>query len=1843
MKKTVLFFILLFIIEGLSFAGNGEPNPQQAALLDSFGDDVAGMTALTEDELIVFVQYGNYIQSLTANEILNNRRKRAQLENQLYTLLYEKDRLSDNDVYSQALKQSYENQIEELRAEIDDFNQAEADNLQVRNQQLKALNDSAFGKTEGDPVKITRGSYEQNEIDFSLGNKLPLTIDRYYDSQNSVYSSFGYGWSTNLDERLILGTEPDAEITYTKTNAILKKIDSLIKNLNDKILTEYEIKSIDTGKEQITALFDSILSEVSSLSSQASSYGFYDIVKNADSLVQEFNNIREKYLSHFSIDQKYFNQVKLLYNQLYQENLKTKKRAEESAQRRRQNKKALFKGMDSNFDGTGLNTIILIDDQNYPHILYETEADTWQNQKDRAILECRKTSDGYTVTFTDGNEKLYDSNGFIIQITDRNQNTINITRSADEKIQSAQTGSGEKLIFTYEGAYISKITNARASEQTSLYSYKDGRLVTFTDTDGDPIRMEYDSKGRLTKIIKCDDSQVQFIYGQITKDKLALTTQTINEENHSEYFIYDLDGKCTIYKDHDQEESITYYDDRQRTIKEISKDGKLNTYKYDDEDNLVESLVDGEKIAFSYDQRGNKSLALYEDASYEEFSYDSYNLLIYYRDRDGVIQEFIRDSRGNIIEYKCGGARVLTLSLDSRGNVIKSIVYCDKPIVTEYQYDSFGNCRSQKNAGVCYSYEYDNQNRITKISLDNKILTTYRYLPKKIIKTDYNGLESTFISNGRKDITDIIQKDIITGIIHTMRFEYDRRHLPVKIYAGDGKEEILLKEYNYTPEGILISQNSKQEETIDDRIFRSSAGRLSQKQSPWGGLYNYEYDAAGLLKSFGKENMDGSKFTWFPDGSVKTKTDVFGISTSYSYDQAGNLVREENPSAVTYYEYDKLGRIIKAGITEKPGAEIYSISYQYSEDNRTVTVLEGNKYKTINELDAFGNIVRKTDGLGNSREYKYDFLNHLIEAYDAYKNKTSYEYNELGLVKSISLPQGQKTEYEYDQEGRLLKITDACGSLYMAEYNDKGQIIKEKKRSQAPRNYEYDDDGQINKILCNGQLIEAYAYEEHGTRLTISDAMGNSYIYKLDSFGQLVSEENRLGLTQSFVCDPEGNLINQEDFNGFQTRVSWSDNHNICTTYYQDGSRSSLVYNAIGNISQAENDFSNTLYEYDTGGRLILQKDLAEGEEIRFEYDAAGNRTKLSGRDRESIYSYGANNELKFFFDNKQRVSVQLQYNKNGWEILRKFGNGTTIQTSYDQAGRTSLKCQKNSYGEILWGEAYIYGQDGKRTATVDNRARVTLYEYDSQGRLSAVYYPYTAEHEEALKEEAGMNGLSTNGSAAINRYLSTQEKAALSSRLNEMHYSLASSLTTMQLFIKEAYSYDKNGNRIAKTSPLGKIEYSYDKENRLLSSGSKGQAYVTYTYDKAGNLLSQESGTRSIKYTYNSQNRMIYSEMTDKAKEEYSQTSYSYDAFGRRILARNYDGSEQRALYDSFTFELISQKGVKADTRVQTGGERYRYISEQFPDQLSQFSINGSIAAQASTEGIIYYAGDLLDSIRCETDINGSHLATRSYDAFGSLVEGDFSGRSNLGYLGKEAEASNLLYNYGYRDYNPATARFTTSDPIRDGTNWFTYCNNDPVNFVDLWGDKVRDQGNLVQQSSDKPLANSDTSIYDSGCVLTAYVRIAQALTDKKITLDDANKFAYDNGLFTNGNELSVENGVKLINELIKDTGKKVAYAGSLTGSTTEIAKQINQLETSELDYFLTARIETTNDTGTETYEHTVSINSNSVFANDITDMENSLNIRVNDTSWAYRQSIENDKRKNKILRVDLFILKEK
>ena len=110
--------------------------------------------------------------------------------------------------------------------------------------------------------------------------------------------------------------------------------------------------------------------------------------------------------------------------------------------------------MDSDYDGTGLNTVIVIDENGYPHLLYKAAEETWKNDNDKNIIKCETYGSGHRITEYDGTIKDFDANGFITRITDRNRNCVEIKRKADAKIECIESSSGEKYVFEYSGRLI---------------------------------------------------------------------------------------------------------------------------------------------------------------------------------------------------------------------------------------------------------------------------------------------------------------------------------------------------------------------------------------------------------------------------------------------------------------------------------------------------------------------------------------------------------------------------------------------------------------------------------------------------------------------------------------------------------------------------------------------------------------------------------------------------------------------------------------------------------------------------------------------------------------------------------------------------------------------------------------------------------------------------------------------------------------------------------------------------------------------------------------------------------------------------------------------------------------------------------------------------------------------------------------------------------------------------------------------------------------------------------------------------------------------------------------------
>ena len=93
------------------------------------------------------------------------------------------------------------------------------------------------------------------------------------------------------------------------------------------------------------------------------------------------------------------------------------------------------------------------------------------------------------------------------------------------------------------------------------------------------------------------------------------------------------------------------------------------------------------------------------------------------------------------------------------------------------------------------------------------------------------------------------------------------------------------------------------------------------------------------------------------------------------------------------------------------------------------------------------------------------------------------------------------------------------------------------------------------------------------------------------------------------------------------------------------------------------------------------------------------------------------------------------------------------------------------------------------------------------------------------------------------------------------------------------------------------------------------------------------------------------------------------------------------------------------------------------------------------------------MGSTRLVTDAYGAVVASYKFKPYGETdsYSGTFS--TNYQFTGKPVNADVGLSYYGARWYDPEIGRFITQDPIKNGTNWYVYCDNNPIKYIDPSG----------------------------------------------------------------------------------------------------------------------------------------------------------------------------------------------
>ncbi len=241
-------------------------------------------------------------------------------------------------------------------------------------------------------------------------------------------------------------------------------------------------------------------------------------------------------------------------------------------------------------------------------------------------------------------------------------------------------------------------------------------------------------------------------------------------------------------------------------------------------------------------------------------------------------------------------------------------------------------------------------------------------------------------------------------------------------------------------------------------------------------------------------------------------------------------------------------------------------------------------------------------------------------------------------------------------------------------------------------------------------------------------------------------------------------------------------------------------------------------------------------------------------------------------------------------------------------------------------------------------------------------------------------------------------------------------------------YSYDSLGNRIT----AGGKTYTSNNLNQYTQVDS-----TALNYDQNGNL----AGDGTWVYAYDYENRLI------SASKSGTTATYKYDVFGRRVTKDDGGGTITNFIYDGD--QIIAEYDG-------SGNLLGTYIYGTGIDEPIS-----TIRYTPSAERYFYHF-DGLGSITELTDSSGAVAEKYEYGAYGKTVIKDASNNTlsqsaignRFGFTGRELDSDTGLYYYRARYYSPELGRFLQTDPLGiDDENPYTYCSNDPVNYIDPYG----------------------------------------------------------------------------------------------------------------------------------------------------------------------------------------------
>ncbi|MFF2040378.1 RHS repeat-associated core domain-containing protein [Kitasatospora sp. NPDC058170] len=738
---------------------------------------------------------------------------------------------------------------------------------------------------------------------------------------------------------------------------------------------------------------------------------------------------------------------------------------------------------------------------------------------------------------------------------------------------------------------------------------------------------------------------------------------------------------------------------------------------------------------------------------------------------------------------------------------------------------------------------------------------------------------------------------------------------------------------------------------------------------------------------------------------IKTSSPYYEATTAPS--TALYLPQDSQVPAQTWTSYDGLGRPVRAEFRSNANLQWATTTAYRGADRVDVTPPDGGT-PTTTITDARGRTVaawqyRTATPTGNPADadistYTYTALGQPATHKDAVGNTWTYTYDLLGRQTSITDPDAGTSRTFYDANSRVDHTVDDKGSTLAFTYDLIGRKTGQYNGSVAPANqlgsWTYD-------TLAKGKPTSSTRY--------VGGADGAAYVNAVTGY----DVGYRPTGTAVTIPSAEGALAGT-----YETAATYEPVLGLVDT---------LTLPAAGGLP------SETIgYTYNDTGLLVSSKSLKKSVVAEVIYDAAARPV------RTTVGPYG------------RQVASTQQYDWATGRVVNSFVDRQNGTVSADQT-------------------TYTYSASGRITSVTDLQdARdrdLQCFTYDALGRLTNAWTDTGGTHTTAdWTDSSGVEhgtGSSTNvpgvggcdnatGPAAVSPggrtvggpapYWNTYGYDATGNRTRLVQHDISGNslndTTTTQTF-------GAAGTRNTPTSAPN-TGGGTGGPHALLNSTSTGPAgtkTTRYQYDAAGNTtaITDTSGTTSL--AWNAEGKPTTVGKTGTAGD----TTYVYDADGNQLV--RHSPGKTVLLVGSDELTLDTATGATTNTRSLSGGGGLTFTRN------TAAVGGGTVLIQAAdphgTNGVQIGIDAAMTVTRRSTDPFGNPRGTQpAASAWGGTK----------GFVGGLADETTGLTSLGARQYDPATGRFISPDPILDPANplqWnsYAYSYNDPVNTSDPSG----------------------------------------------------------------------------------------------------------------------------------------------------------------------------------------------